>query len=152
MVVYPIISRPRVSTCFNHLRWCRIVTQTKWLIMGSPAVFLSAQCCKLLQSFTWALESTNRMGMGRLWWQTSDHIIVFSCGKCQCHKGHKPVTSWWSLLMYKLYMCGKTARLGMVKILPKSGPKHHSINWLVVSTPMKNISQLGWLATQYMGK
>ena len=24
--------------------------------------------------------------------------------------------------------------------------------WLVVWTPLKNISQLGWLATQYMGK
>ena len=25
-------------------------------------------------------------------------------------------------------------------------------SWLVVWTPLKNISQLGWLATQYMGK
>ena len=26
------------------------------------------------------------------------------------------------------------------------------LSWLVVWTPLKNISQLGWLATQYMGK
>ena len=45
---------------------------------------------------------------------------------------------------------GKSAKKVLSGSLPVFFLFYHP--WLVVWTPLKNISQLGWLATQYMGK